>query len=127
MKFYEHTIIAKQDLSAKDLEAIKNKYEGVINNSSGKVLKTENWGLLSFVRKIKNYNKGHFIHYKFQGGNSTLDEIKKNTKIEFDQIENIKLNDLLKINISDEKTNDQIESEAYEPMVGWVAIHMVRL
>ena len=41
MKFYEHTIIAKQDLSAKDLEAIKNKYEGVINNSNGKVLKTE--------------------------------------------------------------------------------------
>ena len=44
MKFYEHTIIAKQDLSAKDLEAIKNKYEGIINNSSGKGFKNRKLG-----------------------------------------------------------------------------------
>ena len=64
MKFYEHTIIAKQDLSAKDLEAIKNKYEGVINSSSGKVLKTENWGLLNFVRRIITKVILYIINFK---------------------------------------------------------------
>tara|TARA_Y100000591_G_C21628218_1_gene591394 strand:+ start:23 stop:364 length:342 start_codon:yes stop_codon:yes gene_type:complete len=110
MKFYEHTIIAKQDLSAKDLEAIKNKYEGVINNSSGKVLKTENWGLLSFVRKIKNYNKGHFIHYKFQGGNSTLDEIKKNTKIDMSVLRSLVVN-YKKLNMDIEYFKKDLKNE----------------
>ena len=110
MKFYEHTIIAKQDLSAKDLEAIKNKYEGVINNSNGKVLKTENWGLLNFVRKIRNYNKGHFIHYKFQGGNNTLDEIKKNTKIDMSVLRSLVVN-YKKLNMDIEYFKKDLKNE----------------
>ena len=39
MAFYENTIIAKQDLAEKDLNSIKDKYNEIINNSSGKVLK----------------------------------------------------------------------------------------
>ena len=35
MAFYENTIIAKQDLSEKELKSIKNKYEEIINKSSG--------------------------------------------------------------------------------------------
>ena len=39
----------------------------LINNSSGKVIKVEEWGLLNLARKIKNFNKGFYIHYKFEG------------------------------------------------------------
>ena len=39
MAFYENTIIAKQDLAEKDLKTIKDKYNGIINNSSGKVMR----------------------------------------------------------------------------------------
>ena len=42
MAFYENTIIAKQDLSEKELKSIKNKYEEIINKSSGKLLKLKN-------------------------------------------------------------------------------------
>ena len=82
MAFYENTIIAKQDLAEKDIKSIKDKYNEIINNSSGKVLKIEEWGLLSLANKIKNYKKGFFIHYKFEGNNKTLDEIKKKIKID---------------------------------------------
>ena len=44
MAFYENTIIARQDLAQKDLEDIK-KYSDLINSASGKVIKTEEWGL----------------------------------------------------------------------------------
>ena len=50
----------------------------LINNSSGKVIKTEEWGLLSFANKIKNYKKGFYIHYKFEGNGQTLAEVEKN-------------------------------------------------
>ena len=82
MAFYENTIIAKQDLAEKELKTIKDKYFEVINNSSGKVIKIEEWGLLSLVNKIKNYRKGFFIHYKFEGNKNTLDEFEKKLKVD---------------------------------------------
>ena len=82
MAFYENTIVAKQDLAEKDLKTIKEKYNEIINNSSGKVLKIEEWGLLNLAKKIKNYKKGFYIHYKFEGTSNTLDQIRKKIKID---------------------------------------------
>ncbi len=82
MAYYENTIVAKQDLAANDLEGIKEKYKEIINKSSGKVLKIEEWGLLNLANKIKNYKKGFYIHYKFEGDNKTLTEIEKKIKVD---------------------------------------------
>ena len=82
MNFYEHTLIAKQNLSQKDVDSIEKKYENLINENSGKVLKIEKWGLLNLKRKIKNYTKGYFLHYKLEGQRNTLEEIKNKTKLD---------------------------------------------
>ena len=82
MAFYENTIVAKQDLAEKDLKTIKEKYNEIINSSSGKVLKIEEWGLLNLAKKIKNYKKGFYIHYKFEGNSNTLEQIRKKIKID---------------------------------------------
>ena len=82
MAFYENTIVAKQDLAEKELKTIKDKYNELINNSSGKVVKIEEWGLLNLATKIKNYKKGFYIHYKFEGNKETLNEIEKKIKID---------------------------------------------
>ena len=82
MAFYENTIIAKQDLAEKELNAIREKYNELITNSQGKVIKIEEWGLLNLVRKIKNFRKGFYIHYKFEGNEKTLSEIKKKIKLD---------------------------------------------
>jgi|TARA_B100001093_G_scaffold434401_1_gene431859 small subunit ribosomal protein S6 len=82
MAFYENTIVAKQDLAEKDLKSIKDKYSEVINNTSGKVVKIEEWGLLNLANKIKNYKKGFYIHYKFEGNKNTLSEVAKKIKLD---------------------------------------------
>ena len=82
MNFYEHTLIAKQDISTPDLEKIEKKYKDIITETEGKLIKVEKWGLLNFARKIKAYNKGFYIHYKFEAENKTLDEIKRNSVID---------------------------------------------
>ena len=82
MTLYENTIVAKQDLPKAELSKIKDKYNDLINNSSGKVLKIEEWGLLNLARKIKKYNKAFYIHYKFEGNKETLKEINKKIKID---------------------------------------------
>lgn len=82
MNFYEHTIVARQNLSQKDIDAIEKKYQDLINKNSGKVIKIEKWGLLNFKRKIKNFTKGYFLHYKLEGDLKTLNEIKSKTKLD---------------------------------------------
>ncbi len=82
MSFYENTVIARQDLAEKELNDIKEKYSSLINDSAGKVIKIENWGLLNLSKKISKYKKGFFIHYKFEGNNTTLNEIKKKIKVD---------------------------------------------
>ena len=82
MAFYENTLVAKQDLAEKDLKTIINKYNEIINGSSGKVVKIEEWGLLNLASKIKKYKKGFYIHYKFEGDSRTLDEIEKKVKVD---------------------------------------------
>ena len=82
MSFYENTLVAKQDLPRSELDKIKEKYSSIINGNSGKVIKIEEWGLLSLARKIKRYKKGFYIHYKFEGNKETLSEINKKIKID---------------------------------------------
>ncbi len=82
MAFYENTIVAKQDLGEKEIKIIKDKYNELINSSSGKVIKVEEWGLLNLANKIKNYNKGFFIHFKFEGNKKTLSEFEKKIKVD---------------------------------------------
>ena len=82
MAFYENTIVAKQDLATNDLEKIRDKYKELINNASGKVIKVEEWGLLNLAKKIKNYKKAFYIHYKFEGDNKTLNEIDNVIKLD---------------------------------------------
>ena len=74
--------ITKQDLPKNEIDKIKTKYNDLINKNSGKVIKIEEWGLLNLARKIKKYNKGFYIHYKFQGNKETLGEINKKIKVD---------------------------------------------
>ena len=89
MAFYENTIVAKQDLAEKELKNIKEKYNELINSSSGKVIKIEEWGLLNLANKIKNYKKGFYIHFKFEGNKDTLNEIEKKARIDNSIIRNL--------------------------------------
>ena len=82
MAFYENTIVAKQDLGEREIKSIKEKYNELINNSSGKVVKIEEWGLLNLANKIKNYRKGFYIHFKFEGSKETLNEIDKKIRVD---------------------------------------------
>ena len=38
--------------------------------------------MLNLKRKIKNYTKGYFLHYKLEGEQKTLEEIKNKTKLD---------------------------------------------
>ncbi len=81
MAFYEHTFVGKQDLSDREIDNLVSKYSDIIKKS-GKILKTEKWGLLNLATKIKRNRKGIFIHFKFEGKNEIVKDIEKKLVIE---------------------------------------------
>ena len=85
MAFYEHTFVGKQDLSTKELDNLVKKYSDIITKS-GKLLKTEKWGLLNLATKIKKNRKGLFIHFKFESKSEVVKDIEKKLSIENDVI-----------------------------------------
>ena len=82
MNCYEHTIITKGDLSEADVDKVFNKYSDIINNNSGKVLKTEKWGLKPLTYDIKNHKKGFYFHIKLEGIGNTIEELEKAENID---------------------------------------------
>ena len=82
MNYYEHTLTAKQDLQESQAKTLINKYEDIINKNSGKVVKTEEWGLKNFSYKIKNNKKGFYFHIKFEGIGKTIEELEKAENID---------------------------------------------
>ena len=82
MNCYEHTFITKQDLSDSQVKSLVNKYEDIIKTNSGKVLKTEEWGLRNFTHRIKNNKKGFYFHIKFEGVGKTIEELEKAENID---------------------------------------------
>jgi len=77
MNNYEHTFITKQELSESQAKKIVGKYEDIIKANSGKVLKTEEWGLRNLSQRIKNNRKGFYFHIKFTGIGKTIEELEK--------------------------------------------------
>ena len=82
MNLYEHTIIARQDTSPSQLKQLQEKYTTLVSKNDGKVVKTENWGLLNLSYLIKKNKKGNYIHFKIEGSGKTINELERNEKID---------------------------------------------
>ena len=46
MNLYEHTIVARQDVSPTQLKQIEDKYSKIVQKFDGDIVKLENWGLM---------------------------------------------------------------------------------
>ena len=79
---YEHTIIFKQELPTSKINELVDKYSQIITTNKGKIVKTEDWGIMNFSRLIKKNKKGYYYHFKFEGGGQIVNEIEKNETID---------------------------------------------
>jgi small subunit ribosomal protein S6 len=60
MAFYEHTMLARQDVSAQQVETLVEQFKGVIESNGGKVTKVEYWGVKTLAYRIKKNRKAHY-------------------------------------------------------------------
>ena len=60
MPLYEHVYLARQDVSAQQVEALVETFKGIIEANGGSVPKVEYWGVKSLGYRIKKNRKAHF-------------------------------------------------------------------
>ena len=82
MNLYEHTIIARQDISTSQINQVKEKYSKLIEKNDGKIVSTENWGLINLSYIIKKNKKGNYIHFKIEGNSKIIEELEKNERLD---------------------------------------------
>ena len=82
MNLYEHTIVARQDISPSQLKQIKDKYTKIVEKLKGDIVKLENWGLMNLAYIKKKNKKGNYIHFKIKADGKTISELEKNEKID---------------------------------------------
>ena len=61
MPYYENVFIARQDISATQVDTLVESFAGTIEGMGGKVAKREYWGLKNLAYRIKKNRKGHYV------------------------------------------------------------------
>lgn len=84
MALYETVFIARQDVSAKQVEDYTKAFAKIVNDNGGEVKKTESWGLRTLAYKIKKNKKGHYTLIHSDAPASAITELERNMRLNED-------------------------------------------
>ncbi len=86
MPLYEHVYLARQDVSASQVEALTEKFKALIAEGGGTVGKTEYWGLKTLAYRIKKNRKAHFSLMNIDAPHAALAEMERQMGLDNDVI-----------------------------------------
>ncbi len=86
MPLYEHVFLARQDISAQQVEGLMDTFKTIIADNGGSVGKTEYWGLRSLAYKIKKKRKAHYALMNIDAPHQAVAEMERQMRIEGDVI-----------------------------------------
>ena len=84
MALYEHLLIARQDISAQQVDALATHLKTIVEGEGGKVEKQEYWGLRSLAYRIKKNRKGHYVLLNINAPAKAVQELERQLKINED-------------------------------------------
>lgn len=84
MPYYESVFIARQDVSAAQVDVIADQFSGLISEQGGRVTKREYWGLKNLTYRIKKNRKGHYVLFNIDAPSATVQELERNMRIHED-------------------------------------------
>jgi small subunit ribosomal protein S6 len=84
MPFYEHVVLARQDLSAQQVEELTAQLKGVIEQMGGKVAKTEQWGVKTLAYRLRKNRKAHFTFMNLDAPSAVINEIERQERLNED-------------------------------------------
>ena len=84
MPLYEHVFLARQDVSAQQVEELTAQFKGVIEQLGGKVTKLEQWGVKSLSYRLRKNRKAHFTFMNVDAPPAALNEVERQERLNED-------------------------------------------
>ena len=84
MPFYENVFIARQDVSASQVEALTEQFATIVQEQGGQVSKREYWGLRNLAFRIKKNRKGHYVLMNIDAPPAAIAEMERNMRLNED-------------------------------------------
>lgn len=75
MRAYEALYIVKPELEEEQLNAVIEKFKGLIENNGGEVTKLDKWGKRRLAYEIKHSREGFYVLMEFNGEAETSAEL----------------------------------------------------
>ena len=84
MALYEHVFLARQDVTAQQVEELTARFKGVIEANGGSVTKTEYWGVKTLTYRIRKNRKAHFSLLNIDAPAPAVAEMERQMRIDED-------------------------------------------
>ena len=84
MALYEHVLLARQDVSAQQVEALVELFKGVIEANGGAIRKVEYWGVKSLGYRIRKNRKAHYTLLNIEAPSAAVLEMERQMRINED-------------------------------------------
>ena len=86
MPLYEHVLLARQDISAQQVESLLQDFRSILEERGGSVAKTEYWGLRSLTYRIKKNRKAHYALLNIDAPHEAVTELERQMRLSTDII-----------------------------------------
>ena len=84
MPLYEHVYMARQDVTAQQVDEMTAQYKNVIEQMGGKITKSEYWGVKSLAYRIRKNRKAHFTLLNVNAPPAAVSEVERQQHINED-------------------------------------------
>jgi small subunit ribosomal protein S6 len=86
MPLYEHVFLARQDISAQQVDALLQSFRSILEERGGSVGKTEYWGLKSLAYRIRKNRKAHYALMNIDAPPDAVAELERQMRLSTDII-----------------------------------------
>jgi small subunit ribosomal protein S6 len=84
MALYETVFIARQDITAQQVDTLADQFTEVIGQNGGSIQKREYWGLRNLTYRIKKNRKGHYMLFNIDAPAAAVIEMERTMRINED-------------------------------------------
>ena len=108
MPLYESVFIARQDVPAQEVEALTERFQGIISEFGGEIAQHEYWGLKGLAYRIKKKRKGHYTMLRMDAPPAAVQEMERNMRISEDILRYL----TVRINALDEEPSAMMQTRS---------------
>jgi small subunit ribosomal protein S6 len=84
MPLYEHVFLARQDVTAQQVEEMTAQFKGIVEGLGGKITKSEYWGVKGLSFRMNKNRKAHFTLLNLDAPPAAITEVERQERLNED-------------------------------------------